>query len=279
MSITSARFRWNSRLQEVEQSNPVMRRGERGHAVRLIQQAMIDLNVDPMTASVKKYGTVDGIYGGECKRVIKKYQRSKSLSGDGIIGQNTMRVLDLDLPSGTDNLPPLPAHTRYIVPGAITIFDQVAGGHRMGCWAYSYAMMLSWKKRQSLQPSVAIGLLGEPWVTQFTNNTGLARTDTARFYRDAGMAVEPMQSFPLSEWESLLQAYGPITIHAVTNTLGGGHVRILYGVTGNGTPRGTQILIIDPWNGRKYTETFEKFLTKYERGGAQQGRTAQLGHW
>lgn len=279
MSITSARFRWNSRLQEVEQNNPVMRYGERGHAVRLIQQAMIDLNIDPMTASIKKHGTVDGIYGRECKRVIKKYQRSKTLPDDGIVGQNTMRVLDLDLPSGTDNLPPLPAHTRYIVPGAITIFDQVAGGHPMGCWAYSYAMMLSWKRRQSMQPSDAIADLGEPWVTQFANNTGLTRTNTARFYREAGMSVEPMQSFPLSEWESLLRAYGPITIHAVTRSLTGGHVRILYGVTGNGTPRGTQILIIDPWNGQKYTETFEKFLAKYEGGGAQQGRTAQLGHW
>lgn len=256
-----------------------MKQGESGHAVRLIQQAMIDLSIDPMTVSTRRYRTVDGIYGNETKQAIRKYQRSKRLSDDGIVGQNTMRALDTDLPRGTDNLSPLPSPPRYVVPGAITIFDQVAGGHPMGCWAYSYAMMLSWKRRASLQPAHAIGELGEPWVTRFNNNTGLARTDTTRFYRAAGMSVEPMQSYPLSEWSSMLRAYGPLTIHAVTNTLRGGHVRIIYGVTGDGTPRGTRMMIIDPWDGRRYEETYEKFLAKYEGGGAQAGRTAQLGHW
>lgn len=279
MALTSPRFRWNSRLQDVDKNSPVMKNGERGHAVRLIQQAMIDLSIDPMTTSTKMYGTVDGIYGGETRGAVKKYQRNKTLSPDGIVGRNTMGAIDTDLPSGTANLPPLPAATRYVVPGAITIFDQVAGGHPMGCWAYSYAMLLSWKRRQSLQPAEAIAELGEPWLTTFNNNTGLTRANTARFYRAAGMYVEPMQSYPMSEWAAMLRAYGPITMHAVTNTLAGGHVRILYGVTGDGNPRGTQMLIVDPWNGRRYSETFEKFLAKYEGGGAQAGRTAQIGHW
>jgi len=256
-----------------------MKKGESGHAVRLIQQSMIDLSIDPMTGSIRKHGTVDGIFGSETKKAIEKYQRGKTLSHDGIVGQNTMRALDTDLPNRAPNLPPLPTASIYTVPGAITIFDQVAGGHPMGCWAYSYAMMLSWKRRQSLQPAAAIAELGEPWVTTFTNNNGLSRSLTARFYREANMYTEPMQSYPLSEWSEMLRAYGPITIHAVTNSLAGGHVRIIYGVTGDGTPRGTQILIIDPWNGRRYTETYEKFLAKYEGGGGQAGRTAQLGHW
>ena len=279
MPLTSPRFRWNSRLQEAEQNNPWMKRGESGHAVRLIQQSMIDLGIDSMTNSTQRFGTVDGIFGGETKSAIKKYQRSKTLSDDGIVGQNTMQALDTDLPTGDDNLPPLPSTPQYIVPGAISIFDQVAGGHRMGCWAYSYAMMLSWKRRQSLAPADAIAELGEPWLTMFNNNTGLPRSDTARFYRAANMYVEPMQSYPMTEWVEMLKAYGPMTIHAVTNTLSGGHVRIIYGVTGDGTPRRTKMMIIDPWNGRKYQETYEKFLAKYEGGGAQAGRTAQIGHW
>lgn len=279
MPLTSPRFRWNTRLQNVETNNPAMKRGESGHAVRLIQQAMIDLGIDPMTKSVKKHGTVDGLFGGETVAAVKKYQRSKPLKDDGVVGRNTMRALDSDLPGAAANLPPLPTTPMYIVPGAISIFDQVAGGHPMGCWAYSYAMMLSWKQRASVSPAVAIGDLGEPWVTRFNNNTGLSRAATATFYGAAGMAVEPMQSFPMSEWVDMLRAYGPITIHAVTNTLAGGHVRIIYGVTGDGTPRGTLMMIIDPWNGRKYLEPYEKFLAKYEGGGAQAGRTAQLGHW
>lgn len=279
MSLTSPRFRWNSRLQEVEQNNPAMRYGNRGHAVRLIQRSMIDLSIDPMTSSIKKFGTVDGIFGGESKRAIKKYQRTKSLKDDGAVGRFTMRALDADLPNGAADLPALPTHTRYTVPDAIAIFDQVAGGRPNGCWAYSYAMLLSWKNKASIQPAAALQDVGDPWNTTFKNNRGLSRSATKQFYEYVGMTVEPMQSYPLTEWADLLRAYGPLTIHAVTNTLAGGHVRILYGVTGDDTPRGTQMLIIDPWNGRKYSETYEKFLAKYEGGGAQANRTAQLGHW
>lgn len=279
MPLSSPRFSWNTRLQEVERNSPAMRRGESGHAVRLIQQSMIDLGIDPMTVSVKKYGTVDGIYGSETVQAVKKYQRSKRLGHDGVVGRHTMQALDADLPTGCKNLPPLPSIQMYVVPGVIAIMDQVAGGHPMGCWAYSYAMMLSWKRRACFQASVAIGELGEPWVTRFNAEKGLSRADTAKFYHVAGMRVEPMQSFPMAHWIGLLRTYGPMTIHAVTNTLAGGHVRIIYGVMGDGTPRGTSMMIIDPWNGRKYSETFEKFLAKYEGGGAQAGRTAQLAHW
>lgn len=260
-----------------------MRRPENSHGVRLIQQAMIDLGISPMTNSVRKHGTVDGIYGTETINAVKKYQRSKPLGDDGVVGQKTMRALDSDLPGGAPNLPPLPTdgpRGGYTVPGAISIFDQVAGGHPNGCWAYSYTMMVSWKRRVSMAPADAIAELGEPWVTHFnTVATGLPRTQTANFYSAANMSVEPMQSYPLSEWASMLRAHGPMTIHAVTNSLSGGHVRIIYGVIGDGSEQGTKMLIIDPWNGRKYQEPYEKFRAKYEGGGAQAGRTGQLAHW
>lgn len=284
MALSSPRFRWNTRLQQVENNSPAMRRPENSHGVRLIQQAIIDLSIDPLTNSVKKHGTVDGIFGNETVQAIKKYQRSKipKLKDDGVVGQSTMRALDSDLPNGAPNLPPLPSNLSpagYTVPGAIAIFDQVAGGHPMGCWAYSYTMMLSWKRRQSLTPAQAMAELGEPYVTTFNNNTGLARNATARFYQRAGMSVEPMASYPMSEWAQLLRAHGPMTMHAVTNSLAGGHVRILYGVISDGSERGTSMLIIDPWNGQRYHEPYEKFRAKYEGGGAQAGRTGQLAHW
>jgi hypothetical protein len=282
MPLTSPRFRWNARLRQAEKNSPAIRRSESGLAVRLIQQAMIDLRIDPLTNSVRKHGTVDGIYGNETIKAVKKYQGSKGLKDDGVVGQKTMQALDTDLPRGGQSLPPLPGDgggSGYTVPGAIAIFDQVAGGHRMGCWAYSYTMMLSWKRRATLTPDQAMTDLGEPWLTMYNTNAGLARNATARFYRAVGMQIEQMQSYPMSEWADLLRAYGPMTMHAVTNSLAGGHVRILYGANGDGTMKGTRMLIIDPWNGRKYQEPYEKFLAKYEGGGAQAGRTAQLAHW
>ncbi|PRY76683.1 papain-like cysteine protease family protein [Marivita geojedonensis] len=282
MALSSPRFRWNSRLQQAEKNNPALRRPESGLAVRLIQKAMIDLGIDPMTNSIKRHGTVDGVFGNETVQAVKKYQRSKHLGDDGVVGKNTMGALDVDLPNGTDSLPPLPSDretTGYVVPGAISIFDQVAGRHPMGCWAYSYTMMLSWKRQESLAPNDAMADLGDPWLTRYNTNAGLSWGATAQFYRVVGMQYEPMQSYPLTEWSDLLRAYGPLTIHGVNNSLSGGHVRILYGVTGDGTMQRTYMLIIDPWNGRSYQEPYEKFLAKYEGGGAQAARTAQIAHW
>ena len=41
------------------------------------------------------YGTngMDGIFGNDTKNTVIKYQKSKGLSADGIVGQNTWRKL------------------------------------------------------------------------------------------------------------------------------------------------------------------------------------------
>lgn len=279
MPLTSPRFRWSSRLQQAEQNNPPLRSGERGQAVRVIQQSMIDLGVDPMTVSTKKYGSPDGIYGSETKAAIRKYQRSKRLSPDGVVGQNTMRALDADLPGAGPHLPPLPTRaTRYVVPGLVVARDQLRLGHRNLCWAYTYAMVRSWERQQSVDARDLVADVGAAWLTRFDNNNGLSWSQTSNFYRQAGMRVEPLVSFPIEEWAEMLRTYGPLAVHGLNNSLGGGHVRMLYGVQGNGDPVTTTMLILDPWRGAEYGEPYEKFMAKYEGAAGQAGRTAQIGH-
>lgn len=280
MALNSPRFRWSSRLQQAERNSPPMRRGERGQAVRLIQQSMIDLGIDPMTISIKRYGSPDGIYGNETKAAVRKYQQSKSLSQDGVVGRNTMRALDADLPGAGPQLPPLPSPaTRYTVPGLVAARDQLRLGHNNLCWAYTYAMMMSWKRQQSVDARELVAAVGSKWVTKFDNNNQLAWSETSDFYRNAGMQVEPLMSFPIEAWAEMLRSYGPLSIHGLNNSLGGGHVRMLYGVQGDGDPRTTTMLILDPWHGADYGEAYEKFMAIYEGGGAQTGRTAQIGHF
>ena len=121
MALSSPRFRWSNRLQQVELNNPPMRHGEKGQAVRLIQQCMIDLSINPMTNSIKRCGSPDGIYGRETKVAVDSYQTSKRLSSDGVVGQNTMRALDVDLPNGGGSF----ASTSYS--------NQVCGSWVSGC--------------------------------------------------------------------------------------------------------------------------------------------------
>ena len=181
-------------------NNPPMRYGERGNDCRIIQQSMIDLGIDPMIKSIKKYGSPDGIYGSETKRAVKKYQVSKSLSGDGVVGRNTMRSLDADLPNAGPKLPPLPAQNRYVVSGLVAARDQMLLGHSNLCWAYTYAMMISWKRQQSVDARQLVGDVGANWRTNFDANSGLQWSQTALFYRNARMRVEPLMSFQISEW-------------------------------------------------------------------------------
>ncbi len=279
MALTSPRFRWSTRLQKAEMNNPPIRYGNRGNAVRIIQQSMIDLGISPMTNSIKKYGSPDGIYGNETKLAIKKYQGNKGLTSDGVVGQNTMRALDTDLPSGGPKLPPLPSPSRYVVPGLVTARDQLRLGHSNLCWAYTYTMMVSWKRQQSVFARQLIDDVGAKWLTKFDANNALPWVETSLFYQNAGLRVEPMMSFPLSEWIQMLKWYGPLSIHGLNNSLGGGHVRMLYGVQDNGSESTTTMLILDPWRGADYGESYEKFLAKYEGAGGQVGRTAQIAHF
>jgi len=281
MALTSPRFKWNTRLQQAEKNSPPMRHGERGNAVRLIQQSMIDLGIDPMTISIRKYGSPDGIYGNETREAVKKYQAQKSppLKSDGIVGRNTMGALDTDLPGAGPHLPPLPSKSRYVVPGLTVARDQLRLGHSNLCWAYTYAMMTSWKRQQSIDARQLVSDVGTTWLSKFDNNLALPWVETAAFYRSAGMRVEPLMSIPISQWAEMLRFHGPLAIHGLNNSLGGGHVRMLYGIQDDADARSTTMLILDPWRGAEYGESYEKFITKYEGAGTQVGRTAQIAHF
>lgn len=278
MALTSPRFRWSTRLQKAELNSPAIRYGARGNAVRILQQSMIDLGIDPMTSSVRKYGSPDGIFGSETKKAIAKYQKSKNnLKSDGVVGQNTMRALDIDLPGAGPNLPPLPSPSRYVVPGLVSARDQLRLGHNNLCWAYVNAMMVSWKRQQSVNARALVSDIGAKWLTLFDNNRVLPWTETTTFFRAAGMRVEPLMSFPVSEWVAMLKSFGPLTIYARNNMLSGGHARVFYGVQEAGNQHSTTMLILDPWGGRDYGESFEKFIAKYE--GAAGVTAAQIGHF
>ena len=64
---------------------PLLKIGARGNITKLLQEKLTSLG----------YGTngVDGIFGNGTKNAVVKYQKSKRLSADGIVGQNTWRKL------------------------------------------------------------------------------------------------------------------------------------------------------------------------------------------
>jgi Transglycosylase-like domain/Putative peptidoglycan binding domain len=63
-------------------SDVVVKRGDRGSAVRQVQQA---LGV-----------AVDGVFGADTERAVKRFQKSKGITVDGIVGPQTRDALGLE---------------------------------------------------------------------------------------------------------------------------------------------------------------------------------------
>jgi len=108
MALKSPRFSTNPRLQRASENNPALARGERGDAVRLLQQALIDTGF-PMPLSTRRFGSPDGIYGQETVTQVRAFQAKHGLSVDGSAGRQTLGKLDALLPGAAPPLPPLPA--------------------------------------------------------------------------------------------------------------------------------------------------------------------------
>ncbi|KAF2241282.1 hypothetical protein BU26DRAFT_184190 [Trematosphaeria pertusa] len=97
--LTAPRFFGNAELRDVLNGRGTLKRGSRGEAVKLIQQAFIDLG-EAMSAGA------DGIFGLQTHDAVVRFQMSNGLTADGIIGRNTMSVLDATIAAHDNNNPP-----------------------------------------------------------------------------------------------------------------------------------------------------------------------------
>jgi peptidoglycan hydrolase-like protein with peptidoglycan-binding domain len=265
MALKSARFKDNERLQRAAQNHPPVRWPERGPAVAVLQQALLDLGF-PMPLSMRQ-GSPDGIFGNETLKTVRDFQARYRLKVDGIAGRHTLEKLDELLPSAPPRKESL---IPYSVPGLKTVLSQPSP---MSCWATVYCMMRSWKDQVSYPIRDAVLRVGQKWADYYDQsypptNQGLPADQFGPFLREAGMDHEPMANLTIEQWARLLRTYGLLWIGAsvTVNPNTGLHSRILEGITGNGEPASTFMKIIDPDGGRQYSEAFMVFLAKYESG-------------
>ncbi len=107
--LNATRFSGNNTLEAVFDNERTLRKGSKGTAVRILQQALLDAGM-----SLPVFG-VDGDFGTETETAVKDFQRASGLSGvgvDGIVGPTTMGWLDQLFTSN-----PTPAGTS---PGSTT---------------------------------------------------------------------------------------------------------------------------------------------------------------
>lgn len=94
MILQLPRFNQTGRLNSAAENNPPLRRGETGEAVRIVQLALSDLGYDmPVTTKGGKR-LPDGIFGSETLRAVRDFQSDNHLSSDGIVGRETLKMLE-----------------------------------------------------------------------------------------------------------------------------------------------------------------------------------------
>ncbi len=278
MPLTSPRLRNDRRLDRAARNSPAMGLWDDDHnAVATVQRALADLGFD-MSHSIRPDGSVDGIYGPETREVVARFQMANDLSVDGIMGQNTLAALDQELQrSGATAASGL--RFSYMVPGHKPVLEQPTS---KSCWATTYTILKSWKDGTSYEIEDALAHVGPHWVEKFRRNEPLAHEHA--FLRDAGLRTEPQASFPIEGWAQMLRRHGLCYV-ALVMPRGGqnyvGHALVVEGITGDGTPYGTRVSIIDPGRGSRGTGPFATVEALYSRRGRAEGPSGdiQIGHF
>lgn len=138
----------------------------------------------------------------------------------------------------------------------------------MSCWAAAASMVVGWRDQQSIPDSAIAEKV--PVFNAFRN--GLYGHERG-FVADAwNLMAEAPASYTIEAWRDMLANNGPLYIDQVASAAGGGHVRVLVGMTSGGATDGsdTTMHLHDPARG-PIKIPFSQFLTLYE------GRTANTG--
>jgi hypothetical protein len=136
----------------------------------------------------------------------------------------------------------------------------------MTCWATAATIMRSWKSNQSLTIETALGQIGAAYLSKFKSNQGLSGSDKPGFLLAAGLHAEPPQNYSADGWSKLIQAHGPlwVTTNEGSQNRFSIHARVLTSISGDGTAKGTNVVVADPADGQVHTESLEVFAKKFE---------------
>lgn len=162
-----------------------------------------------------------------------------------------------------------PARALDTAPAFDLCFDVPLVPQQTGysCWAAGCSMLVGWRDQMSIDPSEIARATGA-WAAYAS---GLNAEDVSVF-PVWGMVPEPAQCYTVQGFYDLLNTYGPLWVASAEP---GPHIRVVTGMTGDGSPDGTTLFINDPWEtgmatfrlpnaGARYTETYSQFVQKQE---------------
>jgi peptidoglycan hydrolase-like protein with peptidoglycan-binding domain len=94
VALRAGRFSRNPRLAQAAEGKPSLKQGEKGEAVAVVQQALIDLGFAMPLSTGNGRSLPDGKFGPETARTVSRFQKEQRLAADGIVGRSTLARLD-----------------------------------------------------------------------------------------------------------------------------------------------------------------------------------------
>jgi hypothetical protein len=135
------------------------------------------------------------------------------------------------------------------------------------CWLAAAVMLLRWKNGIDISELDAAKMAGPNYVIAFNNEQTLLGPEVADFANALGLTTEAPQNYTPKGYHDLLKVNGPLWVGArldVSTANPRKHVRVLRGVTGDGTFDGSTAWILDPDGGRDYQESMTDFAKELE---------------
>lgn len=158
----------------------------------------------------------------------------------------------------------------YVVPGLVEPMRQPNDN---ACWATAYTILKSWKEQRSLDIRSSVEAVDSKYSTLFDAKQGLPASEFGPFLAKANLQHLAMINLSIAGWEQQLRSKGLVWVGSMASLSTDSmlHSRILEGMSGNGSPAGTNMSIVDPGNGTRYVETFASFIAKYEEAVRRTG--------
>ncbi len=165
----------------------------------------------------------------------------------------------------------------YTIPGVI---GPVAQDKSMACWAAATTMLIGWHEQASMSIHTGLSRIGPEWVKIYDDNIGLTTAHKPTFATAAGLEFEAPMSYSVEGWEQLLRRYGPLWVTTASPSFAI-HGRVIKGISGDGTPDGTKIFLLDPDGGREYSQSVTEFSASFAREAAETNNPLRLQviHW
>ena len=205
----------------------ILQDGARGADVTRLQQ-LLNTKLSPSPNLV-----ADGTFGAATLHAVKRFQKAKWLSEDGIVGPCFWSALE-----GRD---------KYVILHDVTL---VAQWTPSTCWSAALSMLLGGGPACMTPGSAALGQTGGLY-----NDASLSRPENTRRFADSyRLTLMHAMSWTAEGLASLLSGHGPLMMNLLWNApsfMAGqgssGHMLIIAGIRGDGTEDGTTIRIYDPW--------------------------------